>query len=634
MCGVVGIFDCRGERAMDGAVLNAMNEAQHHRGPNDGSLHIEPGLGLGHRRLSIIDVAGGHQPVFNEDGTVLVMFNGEIYNFRDLTKELTAAGHKFKTHSDTEAIVHAWEQWGPRCVEKLRGMFAFAIWDRPKRTLFLARDRVGIKPLYYSFLPDGTLVFASELKGLLAHPDVKREFEPTAIEDFFAFGYVPDPKTILRGVLKLAPGFTLTVVRGGPTAPVPEQYWDVPLGKRISGDAVELTEEFERRLSEAVSIHMISEVPLGAFLSGGIDSTTVVGMMASQSSEPIKTCSIAFSEQGFDETQYAERVARLWRTDHRVEQVNTDDFDLLDILPSVYDEPFADSSALPTYRVCELARRHVTVALSGDGGDETHAGYRRYRWHRHEERLRSALPLSLRRVLFGGLARIYPRAYWAPRPLRAKATFAAMARDSVEGYMTGLRVMAEPINARLFKDDFRRSLNGYRAIDVLESHMRSVQCDDPVSAVQYLDMKTYLPGDILTKVDRASMAHSLEVRVPLLDHELVEWAFSLPPNAKINGNEGKYLLKRALEPRLGREFIYRRKQGFAVPLAKWFRGPLRDRVRRTMLGERLASLGIFHGNVLETIVDEHIRGRADHSPALWALLMFDACHGRLVGGAT
>lgn len=630
MCGLVGVFDCAGQRPVDRGVLERMNESQHHRGPDDGGLHLEPGLGVGHRRLSIIDVAQGHQPVFNEDGSILVVFNGEIYNFHDLTKLLKDEGHVFRTYSDTEVIVHAWEQWGDRCVTKFRGMFAFAIWDRNRQTVFLARDRVGIKPLYYSFLADQTLLFGSELKSLLAHPGVARELDQAAVEDFFAFGYVPDPRTILSGVRKLAPGHTLTIQRGRPIRE-PKSYWDVPIEVRPAGGSGELSEQFVARLSEAVSIHMISEVPLGAFLSGGIDSSSVVASMAALSSRPVVTCAIGFEDAAFDETTYAERVARHYQTDHRVEQVGTDDFSLIDVLPELYDEPFADSSALPTYRVCELARRHVTVALSGDGGDETHAGYRRYRRHNQEEKLRSILPLALRRVLFGALGRAYPRAYWAPRPLRAKATFLAMAKDSVHAYMSGIRILPETFRDRLFSEHFEKNLQGYRALEVLRNYAAAAPIDDPVTAVQYLDMKTYLPGDILTKVDRASMAHSLEVRVPLLDHELVEWAFSLPSSLKLRDGEGKYLLKRALESALGEDFVRRPKMGFAVPLAAWFRGPLRERAVATISSERLSGSGIFNSDTLVRILNDHLRGRADNSAALWALLMFGLSHERIFG---
>ncbi len=608
---------------MDAGLLARMNESQFHRGPDEGGTHREPGVGLGHRRLSIIDLSSGQQPLFNEDHSVAVVYNGEIYNYPELTRELEAAGHVFRTHCDTEVIVHAWEEWGEACVERFRGMFAFAIWDRNRRSLFLARDRLGIKPLYYALLPDGHLIFASELKALLLHPGLPRDVEPRAVEDYFGYGYVPEPRTILRSALKLSPGYRLTV-RRGEALPEPRQYWDVPFTPVPAMGEAEAGEELLARLREAVRIRLVAEVPLGAFLSGGVDSSAVVALMAGLSPEPVKTCSIAFGDPKFNEARFAAQVAERYHTEHRVQEVDPEDFDLLDRLAGLYDEPYADSSALPTYRVCELARRGVTVALSGDGGDENLAGYRRYRWHRYEARMRSALPHGLRRPLFGTLGRVYPKADWAPRVFRAKTTFEAMARDDVEGYFHGVSVLGDALRRRLFSPAFRRELQGYGAVEVMRDHARRAPTDDPLSLVQYLDMKTYLPGDILTKVDRASMAHALEVRVPILDHELVEWISGLPPALKLRGREGKYLFKRALEPHLPAEVLYRPKMGFSVPLAQWFRGPLRQRVREAVLGSAMADSGVFDMGVLTELVEHHDSGRRDNSAALWSLLMFEA----------
>ncbi|MDQ2695405.1 MAG: amidotransferase 1, exosortase A system-associated [Pseudomonadota bacterium] len=623
MCGIAGIFDTRTQAPVDAALVERMNESQHHRGPDEGGLHLEPGLGLGHRRLSIIDLSGGRQPLFNEDGSVVVVYNGEIYNFQALTQELLAHGHTFRTHCDTEVIVHAWEQWGADCVQRFRGMFAFAVWDRNRETLFLARDRLGIKPLHYALLANGQLLFGSELKALLAHPDLARELDPLAVEDYFAFGYVPEPRTILRRVHKLPPGHTLTVRRGRPL-PAPAAYWDVPFAPLPAISPEEAGEELIRRLREAVEIRLIAEVPLGAFLSGGVDSSAVVAMMASLSAGPVKTCSISFGDPRYNESRYAAAVARRYRTDHRVEQVDPDDFALLDRLATVYDEPFADSSALPTYRVCGLARRQVTVALSGDGGDENLAGYHRYRWHMLEERLRAALPDGLRRPLFGFLGTVYPRADWAPRVLRARATLQAVARDTLEGYLQNVAVVPTPLRRRLFNARFRAGLQGYQAIEVLRGHAANAPSDHPLSLVQYLDFKTYLPGDILTKVDRASMAHALEVRVPLLDHKLVEWISGLPPEYKLNGREGKSLFKQALKPYLPEDILYRPKMGFAVPLASWLRGPLRRRIEALLEPGELAEPGIFDPQCLRHLVEGHLAGRHDYSAALWCLLMFQA----------
>ncbi len=610
-------------RAIDQALLARMNQTQHHRGPDETGLHAERGVGLAHKRLSIIDLSSGHQPLFNEDGSVVVVFNGEIYNFVDLIPELQALGHVFRTRCDTEVIVHAWEQWGEACVERFRGMFAFALWDRNKETLFLARDRLGVKPLFYALLDDGQLIFGSELKVLTAHPALRRDIDPLAIEEYFAYGYIPEPRTIYRQALKLPPAHTLTVTRGQPL-PLPREYWDVPFEPLAAMTQDEAQEELVALLRESVKIRLVSEVPLGAFLSGGVDSSAVVAMMASLSTEPVNTCSISFGDPAYNESEYAAQVAARYHTNHRVEQVDPDDFDLIDKLAALYDEPYADSSALPTYRVCELAKKNVTVALSGDGGDESFAGYRRYRWHMNEEHMRSMIPSALRRPVFGLLGRIYPKADWAPKIFRAKATLEGMARDSVEGYFHSISLMSDAMRARLFSPSFRNALQGYRAVEVMQRHDARSPTREPLARVQYLDIKTYLVGDILTKVDRASMAHALEVREPLLDHKLVEWASRLPASLKLQGGEGKYVFKKAMEPYLPNDILYRKKMGFAIPLASWFRGPLKEKVRSAVLGPVLAQTGYFNADYLRELVDQHQSGLRDYSTPLWTLLMFES----------
>jgi asparagine synthase (glutamine-hydrolysing) len=622
MCGIAGIFDTREQRAVDRSLLSRMNQVQFHRGPDEEGLHVEPGIGLAHRRLSIIDLSNGQQPLFNEDGSVVVVFNGEIYNFPELTRELLAAGHSFRTHCDTEVIVHAWEEWGQACVQRFRGMFAFAVWDRNSRTLFLARDRLGIKPLHYALLPDGRLLFASEIKSLLECPLLSREIDPRAVEDYFSYGYVPDPRSIFRDVHKLEPGYTLKVCTGQ-KALQPRQYWDVPFESNGITSESDAREGLIDRLREAVDIRLIAEVPLGAFLSGGVDSSAIVALMAGLSDKPVSTCSISFGDPDFNEAHYAAQVAKQFATDHLVEEVDPDDYDLVDQLAGLYDEPYADSSAMPTYRVCALARKRVTVALSGDGGDENFAGYRRYRWHMYEERMRSLMPRGLRRSVFSGLGRMYPKIDWAPRVFRAKSTFQALARDAVEGYFHNFSILPDTLRRQLYSHEFQRQLAGYHGIEVFNRYLEKAP-EHPLSMVQYLDMKTYLPGDILTKVDRASMAHSLEVRVPILDHEFVEWVSGLPPEMKYSAGEGKRIFKQALEPMLSRDILYRRKMGFAVPLASWFRGPLRQRIRTALLGDTLAGTGIFNTRFLETLLDQHQSARRDHSAALWSLLMFEA----------
>ena len=622
MCGITGIIDLRGNRAPDERLLRAMNARLHHRGPDGDGFHLAPGVGLGHRRLSIIDLEGGKQPLYNEDHSVVVTFNGEIFNFMEVEAELVRRGHAFRTRSDTEVIVHAWEEWGVDCLRHFNGMFAFALWDERAGTLFMARDRLGVKPLFYAEV-DGQVILASELKAVLLHPGVSRRIDPQAVEDYFAFGYVPDPKTIYSAVRKLEPGACICVRRGERIRPV--RYWDVPLaGERSPGTGPEQYEaQLRERLQAAVGRRLVSDVPLGAFLSGGIDSSAVVAMMREIGAGPILTCSIGFREPRYDESRYARMVAEAKGTDHKAEVVEAGDYSLLGKLVDIYDEPYADSSAIPTYRVCELARRHVTVALSGDGGDEDFIGYRRYKLFAMEERLRRRLPPGLRRAIFGPLGRLYPKLDWAPRVFRGKTTFQALARSSVDAYFHGVSICADEMRDLLFSRDFRRELGGYRAGQVFHDHLAGKQFSDPLAMVQYLDYKTYLPGDILTKVDRASMAHSLEVRTPFLDYEFVEWAASLPSSVKLRGQEGKHVLKRALEPLLPHEVLYRPKMGFAVPIDLWFRGSLKTHIADVVRGERLAGCGLFDPAMLDRIVVDHQSGRRDYSATLWALLMFD-----------
>lgn len=615
-------MDLKGKRPVDGSLLQRMNQTQFHRGPDGEGMYLKPGVGLAHRRLAIIDLQGGAQPMSTPDGQVTVTYNGEIYNFQELRRELEAQGYTFRTHCDTEVILYAWLAWGEACVRRFRGIFAFGLWDDRRKILFLARDQLGVKPLYYAQLQDGWLGFSSELKALKAHPGLERTIDSKALEDYFAYGYIPDPKTIYCNAFKLPPGHTLTVEPENPV-PQPVRYWEVCFAPNPALSENEASYALIERLREAVQLQLISDVPLGAFLSGGVDSSAVVAMMAGLMNKPVDACSISFGDPAFNESQYAQEVARRYGVRHWLHQVEPDDFSLIDRLAGLYDEPYADSSALPTYRVCELARKQVTVALSGDGGDENLAGYRRYRWHVYEERMRSLLPAVVRQPVFGLLGEIYPKLDWAPKFLRAKSTLQALARDSIEGYFHSVSIMDDSFRTRLYSEALRRELQGYHAVQVLRCHAENAP-DEPLSRVQYLDLKTYLPGDILTKVDRASMAHALEVRVPMLDHLLVEWLATLPPQFKLRGREGKYIFKKALEPYLPESVLYRPKMGFAVPLASWFRGPLRDKVRSALLGERMLDSGWFDSGFLRTIVDQHQAGLRDFSAPIWSLLMFES----------
>lgn len=624
MCGITGIIDLREKRHINQDLVRDMNDALVHRGPDGDGTHFEPGVGLGHRRLSIIDLAGGKQPLYNEDETVVVTYNGEIYNFRELAIELQERGHRFKTHCDTEVIVHAWEEWGPACVDRFNGMFAFALWDRNRETAFIVRDRLGIKPVYYAFLPDGHLLFASELKSIMLHPEVRRDLDARAVEEYFTFGYVPEPRTIFESVKKLEPGTYLCLKRGErPGKPV--RYWDVPLDEASRQDFAfeSASAELREHLKASVDRRLVADVPLGAFLSGGIDSSAVVAMMSELDTDSILTCSIGFAEKRYDESRYADMVARAKNTDHKAEVVEASDYELLDELVNLYDEPFADSSAIPTYRVCELARKYVTVALSGDGGDENYIGYRRYRLFSMEQTLRSIFPQWFNTNVFGFLGSYYPKLDWAPRVFRGKTTFQALARGPADAYLHGVSIFPEDGRAWLFTDTFTHELQGYRSREVFSRHLADRDFEDPMRMVQYLDFKTYLPGDILTKVDRASMAHSLEVRVPFLDHTYVEWTAGVPSSAKLRGGDGKRILKEALRPVLPDEVLFRSKMGFGVPLDIWFRGSLKDRIAETVRGTRLKDSGIFKPESLDRLVREHHSGKRDWSPVLWALLMFD-----------
>ncbi|MBS3927924.1 MAG: amidotransferase 1, exosortase A system-associated [Sphingomonadales bacterium] len=630
MCGIAGIFHLSTPKPVDPLRVERMCDAMAHRGPDGAGVWTAPGVGLGHRRLSIIDIAGSPQPMASTDGAAMLVFNGEIYNYRELREELKGAGAEFHTDGDSEVILAAWQRWGPDCVTRLHGMFAFAIYDQRQRTLFLARDRLGVKPLFYAPLSDGSLAFASELKGLLAHPLLRREVDPLAIEDYLTWGYVPDHRSILQGVMKLPAGHTLLLRHDAPL-PAPSQYWDVSFAERRKGRAADLEAELLHLMRQAVTSRMVSDMPLGAFLSGGVDSSAVVALMAEASREPVKTCSIGFDVAAADESTYAEQIARKFATDHRARTVSPDDFEHLDALVGMFDEPFADASALPTWRVCQLARETVTVALSGDGADEAFAGYRRQVFQHGEDRVRSLLPQALRGPVFGGLGAIYPKADWAPRPLRAKTTLLALAGTSEEGYSRAVSIIPPELRQTLYSPEFLRLRGDYRAEQPFEEVMRKAQARSGLDRAQYADLKFWLPGDILTKVDRTSMAVSLEAREPLLDHRLIEFAASLPEHLRVRRGEGKWLLKKTMQRYLPDDILYRPKQGFVTPIAQWFRGPLAEQARAIASSDALVRTGWFDGKRLAALADAHIAGRSDHGRLLWQLVMLDKSLAALSG---
>ena len=620
MCGIAGIFDLGGSDHVSEHLLRNMTNTLVHRGPDGEGYFRAPGIGLGHRRLAIIDVANGQQPMFNEDGSVALVFNGQIYNFRPLMEELSERGHRFRTRCDTEVIVHAWEEWGAACVSRLRGMFAFALYDRNRETLFLARDRIGKKPLYYTLVGDRELIFGSELKALLVHPRVKRRLNPQSVDSYFAFGYVPEPSTIYQGIFRLPAAHTLEI-RSRHAMPTPVRYWrlSTKVSECAENDAVE---GLRARLDEAVRIRLMSEVPLGAFLSGGVDSSGVVSSMARQTTTPVKTFALGFRNDASSELRYARKVADLYATEHFEDEVDVDPVESYRQQAAIFDEPFADSSSMPTLEVCKLGRRNVTVALSGDAGDEIFAGYRRYLWHARTERVRSALPTGLRAAAFGTLGAIYPKLDWAPQWLRAKTTLNEIAVSSAEGYYRSVCKVDDTTRLRLYSSNMRRDIEGRHPSDVIADAMQDADSDDAVTCAQYADLLTYLPSDILTKVDRTSMSVSLEVRVPMLDHELVEWASALPSSLKLHGDEGKYVLKRALEPYVPKENLYRRKQGFATALVQRFRGEGAVALRNALSNEALSDSGLFDLGFVESAIQAHERGLRDYSHMLWTLLMF------------
>lgn len=622
MCGIAGIFHLETPKPVDPARVERMCDAIAHRGPDGQGIWTGPGVGLGHRRLSIIDVTGSPQPMHAADGQAVLVFNGEIYNFQDLRADLKAAGATFHTDGDSEVILAAWQRWGPDCVSRLHGMFAFAIYDTTERTLFLARDRLGVKPLFYAPLADGSVMFGSELKALLAHPLLRRDVDPLAVEDYFAWGYVPDHRSILSGVHKLPAGHSLLLRHDG-KLPAPRQWWDVSFAERRKGSVADLEAELLFLMRQAVSSRMVSDVPLGAFLSGGVDSSSVVALMAEISGAPVETCSIGFDVAALDETRHAEQVARLFGTEHRSRTVSTDDFAAIDTLVAMFDEPFADASALGTWRVSQLAREKVTVALSGDGADEAFAGYRRHVFQRNEDRVRALLPAALRGPVFGTLGALYPKADWAPRPLRAKTTLLGLAGSSEQGYARSLAVISPEERAALYSSEFKRLRGDYRAEQPLLDTMVNARARSGLDRAQYADLRFWLPGDILTKVDRASMAVSLEAREPLLDHRLIEFAAALPDAMRTQRGEGKWLMKRTMRRYLPDDILYRRKQGFVTPISEWFRGPLAGQARAIGQSSALARTGWFDAGRIGDLAEAHIAGRRENGRLLWQLLMLD-----------
>jgi asparagine synthase (glutamine-hydrolysing) len=567
MCGISGIWNYKTGRAVEIDRLRRITRLLAHRGPDGEGFHTANALGLGHRRLSIIDIEGGRQPLCNEDGSVWIVFNGEIYNYPELRRELEQRGHTFRTKSDTEAIVHLYEDLGEGCFERLRGMFALALWDQRKRQLLLARDRIGIKPLFYGLGNDG-IVFGSEIKCIAASGLVGLDIDPRAIADLFTFFYIPGPKTIYRKVYSLDPGSYLRIDANGICQ---RKYWDLEEGELSVSTEEEYEEQLLAILRESVNAHLLSDVPVGAFLSGGVDSSAVVALMSQFAAEPVTTCTIGFEEEEYNELPRARTVARRFATSHHEQTVAAEPAKLLSRLVGFYDQPFPDHSSIPTYYVSQLARKHVKVVLSGDGGDETFAGYSRYRRQQALETIRRAIPSVL----------LHPFRSWTGNrengalPERLGRVFHQTAIGAREGYLHGITIADGALKNKIFSADLKHELGGYDPLDAFRDIYNRAPGADFLSKISYLDLKTYLVDDVLTKVDRASMASSLEVRVPLLDHSVVEFAYSLPLAMKLRNGKGKYLLRKTMSPLLTQDFLDAPKTGFRIPFVPWMRGPLR-----------------------------------------------------------
>jgi asparagine synthase (glutamine-hydrolysing) len=596
-----------------------MTEAQRHRGPDGEGFHAEPHLGFGHRRLAIVDLSGGAQPMATQDGAVVVTFNGEIYNHETLRRMLEARGHVFHTRSDTEVLLHGYREWGAHMPARLVGMFAFALWDRRAGRLLLARDPLGEKPLHYAWLPDGGFAFASEIGGLKVLSELPRGFDPMALDDFLALGYVPEPATIHAAIRRLPPGH-LMLLRLGEAQGTQQRYWTPPR-VAVAGGA-DAAGELRSRLDAAVRARMMADVPLGAFLSGGIDSGAVTSLAAMAAGQPLATFTIGFAGAA-DERPDAALVAERYGTRHVAEDGTAADYlAMAREIPRLFGEPFGDHSAVPTLAVASLARRHVTVALSGDGGDEVFAGYRRYRFHLMAEAARRILPSRLRRGAVGALARAYPKLDRAPRWLRAKTTLTEISLDSALGYYGTVCKLAEERRRALFSPSQRAAIAGHEPASRFVALMAECDPEDPLLQAQYADLQTYLPGDILTKVDRTSMAVSLEVRPPLLDPELVSWGLALPAAAKLRAGVGKQVLREAASPLLPTALPRRRKRGFAADISAQLRGRAEE-VRQRLLGPAMLDSGMFDVRAVGALVDRHASGSEDHSQALWQLLVME-----------
>ena len=618
MCGICGIVNADQNNLIDEQILRDMTRVITHRGPDDDGFYINGQVGLGMRRLSIIDLVTGDQPVTNEDRTLWIVFNGEIYNYQHLYEDFAAKGHHFSTQSDTEVIVHAYEEYGVQCPEYFNGMFAFALWDAPHRRLLLARDHLGIKPLYY-WLGEGSLIFGSELKSIILHPAVRREIDLEALDQFLTLEYIPTPRTIFKNIYKLPAGHRLVYQDGYHRI---EKYWDIP-DLDPPSDEETVKEMLVELIDNSVDLQLMSDVPLGAFLSGGIDSSSVVAAMSKASAAPVKTFSIGFDDATYNELPYARAVAKLYGTDHTEEILDPDIVDLVERLVRHLDEPFGDFSIFPTYLVSEVARRQVKVVLSGDGGDELFGGYDTY-VAQEMDRYYQYLPAGVRRNLLPGLmAKVSPRPEKKGVINKAKRFIEGAALPASLQHARWMMFISDQDRDDLYQPEIRQALDGPAAVNLLEGHFKRKSHWDSLAQQQYVDIKTYLVDDILTKVDRMSMSVSLEARVPLLDYRIVELAVNLPAKMKIRQGETKWILKKAMSERLPPDVLNKPKQGFSIPLKHWLRESLKPMMTDLLSPERVRARGYFNPDCVSGWVDEHLNGTQNHSHRLWGLMVFE-----------
>ncbi len=619
MCGIVGKLYLRGQAHVDEKLLRSMADRIAHRGPDDHGYFTQGPVGLAHRRLAIIDLTpGGHQPMTNADETIWIVFNGEIYNFQELRTDLERGGRKFRTGSDTEVIIALYEKYGEECLQYLRGMFALAIWDAPKQKLFLARDRVGKKPLKY-YLDENFIVFGSELKAFFADPAVPREADDVAIHHYLSFQYVPAPLTGFRGIKKLPPAHYMTVQNGRVEI---KRYWDLSYAEQEQRSEGEWQGLILKELETAVRLRMISDVPIGAFLSGGVDSSAVVAMMAKLSNRPVKTFSIGFPEESHNELPYASKVAKLFGTEHTEFIVEPHALDVLPKLVYHYEEPYADSSAVPTYYVSQLTRQHVTVVLNGDGGDENFAGYGRYNIQKFAA-LYDRVPAVVRKKIIHKAAAVAAKMVKTTFFERAVRFSTSFNDGRARRYLEYICYFNELQKYQMYTMSFGTKVAGHDSRDLVEQWFKDSGTNDPVDQALSVDFHTYLPDDLLVKVDIASMAVALEGRSPLLDHKFLEMTAKIPSSLKIHGREKKYIFKKALRGLLPDDILYRPKMGFGVPIEHWFRGELRQYVRDRLLGGTAAQRGIFKTAAVEKLIDEHQNTKINHAHQLWALLTLE-----------